>query len=97
MTVRASLCPRRLACPRTKSSKEPLAPLVRHGDNEWADVVRWTLNALIAAEELGITSANLAEMAGGTDNPEINRIMGTEGNMGEMLGLPLPGSLLHLQ
>ncbi|MFT7191610.1 MAG: general L-amino acid transport system substrate-binding protein, partial [Dinoroseobacter sp.] len=39
-------------------SKEPLGPLVRHGDNEWGDIVRWTLNALISAEELGITSAN---------------------------------------
>ncbi|WP_424985968.1 amino acid ABC transporter substrate-binding protein [Microbulbifer sp. S227A] len=68
-------------------SKEPLAPLVRHGDNEWADVVRWTLNALIAAEELNVTSANLGELAAGTENPEINRLLGTEGTLGEMLGL----------
>ncbi|MEM6310561.1 MAG: amino acid ABC transporter substrate-binding protein [Pseudomonadota bacterium] len=68
-------------------SKEPLGPLVRHGDNEWGDIVRWTLNALITAEELGVTSANMGEMAGGTNNPEINRLMGTEGNLGEMLGL----------
>lgn len=68
-------------------SKEPLGPLVRHGDNEWGDIVRWTLNALISAEELGITSANIAELSGGTDNPEVNRILGTEGNLGEMLGL----------
>ncbi|MGH1353823.1 MAG: amino acid ABC transporter substrate-binding protein [Thalassovita sp.] len=68
-------------------SKEPLGPLVRHGDNEWGDVVRWTLNALIASEELGITSANIGEMAAGTNNPEINRLLGTEGNLGEMLGL----------
>jgi general L-amino acid transport system substrate-binding protein len=68
-------------------SKEPLGPLVRHGDNEWGDVVRWTLNALIASEELGITSANIAEMAAGTNNPEINRLLGTEGSLGEMLGL----------
>ena len=68
-------------------SKEPLGPLVRHGDNEWGDVVRWTLNALISAEELGITSANIGEMAAGTNNPEINRILGTEGTLGEMLGL----------
>lgn len=68
-------------------SKEPLGPLVRHGDNEWGDVVRWTLNALISAEELGITSTNISEMAAGTDNPEINRILGTEGTLGEMLGL----------
>ena len=68
-------------------SKEPLGPLVRHGDNEWGDVVRWTLNALIAAEELGVTSANADELAEGTDNPEINRMLGTEGELGAMLGL----------
>ncbi|PWR02009.1 amino acid ABC transporter substrate-binding protein [Meridianimarinicoccus roseus] len=68
-------------------SKEPLGPLVRHGDNEWGDVVRWTLNALIAAEELGVTSANIEELSAGTDNPEINRLLGSEGNLGEMLGL----------
>jgi len=68
-------------------SKEPLGPLVRHGDDQWADIVRWTLNVLISAEELGITSANLAEMAKGTDNPEINRMLGTERALGAMLGL----------
>ncbi|MCK8464395.1 amino acid ABC transporter substrate-binding protein [Aliiroseovarius sp. S1339] len=69
-------------------SKEPLGPLVRHGDNEWGDIVRWTLNALISAEELGITSANIGELsAAAGDNPEINRMLGTEGNLGEMLGL----------
>jgi general L-amino acid transport system substrate-binding protein len=68
-------------------SKEPLGPLVRHGDNEWGDIVRWTLNMLISAEELGITSENVATLAEGTDNPEINRMLGTEGNLGEMLGL----------
>ena len=70
-------------------SKEPLGPLVRHGDDEWADTVRWTLNALITAEELGVTSANIGEMsAAAGNNPEINRLLGTEGNLGEMLGLP---------
>ncbi len=69
-------------------SKEPLGPVVRHGDNEWADVVRWVHFALISAEELGVTSENAAELAEGTDNPEINRLLGSEGNMGEMLGLP---------
>jgi general L-amino acid transport system substrate-binding protein len=68
-------------------SKEPLGPLVRHGDHEWGDIARWTLNALIAAEELGVTSANIDELAEGTNNPEINRLLGTEGNFGEMLGL----------
>lgn len=74
-------------------SKEPLGPLVRHGDNDWGDVVRWTLNALIAAEELGVTSANADELAQGTDNPEINRLLGSEGNLGEMLGLPADWAL----
>ena len=68
-------------------SKEPLGPLVRHGDDEWGDVVRWTLNVLIIAEELGVTQANVEEMAGGGDNPEINRMLGSEGNYGEMIGL----------
>ncbi|MEH6655639.1 amino acid ABC transporter substrate-binding protein [Loktanella salsilacus] len=69
-------------------SKEPLGPLVRHGDNEWGDIAMWTLNALIAAEELGITSANIAEMsAAPTNNPEVNRILGTEGELGAMIGL----------
>ncbi|MGB1264598.1 MAG: amino acid ABC transporter substrate-binding protein [Nereida ignava] len=69
-------------------SKEPLGPLVRHGDNEWGDIVRWTLNALISAEELGVTSVNAASLAAdGSNNPEINRLLGTEGNLGEQLGL----------
>jgi len=68
-------------------SKEPLGPLVREGDEPWSDIVRWTLNALITAEELGVTQANVAEKAAGTDNPEINRMLGSEGNLGEMLGL----------
>tara|TARA_R110002051_G_scaffold137753_7_gene210320 strand:- start:16193 stop:17212 length:1020 start_codon:yes stop_codon:yes gene_type:complete len=69
-------------------SKEPLGPLVRHGDNEWGDIVMWTLNALVSAEELGITSANIAELsAAPTNNPEINRILGTEGELGAMIGL----------
>ena len=68
-------------------SKEPLGPLVRHGDNEWADIVRWSLNALITAEELGVTAANAEELSAGTDNPEINRLLGAEGDLGAMLGL----------
>ena len=68
-------------------SKEPLGPLVRHGDNEWADVARWTLNALITAEELGVTSANIAELSAGTNNPEINRLLGSEDELGAKLGL----------
>ena len=68
-------------------SKEPLGPLVRQGDDQWADIARWTLNALINAEELGVTQGNVDEMAKGTNNPEINRMLGSEGSLGEMLGL----------
>ncbi len=68
-------------------SKEPLGPLVRHGDDQWADIARWTLNALVAAEEYGVTSANLEQMVAGTANPEINRLLGTEGELGAMIGL----------
>ena len=69
-------------------SKEPLGPLVRHGDSEWGDIVRWTLNALISAEELGVSSTNVAELsAAATDNPEVNRMLGTEGELGAMIGL----------
>jgi general L-amino acid transport system substrate-binding protein len=69
-------------------SKEPLGPAVRQGDDQWADVVRWVLNALISAEELGITQGNIkghARKAGA--NPSINRIAGTEGDFGAMIGL----------
>ncbi|MER5173296.1 amino acid ABC transporter substrate-binding protein [Thioclava sp. GXIMD2076] len=68
-------------------SKEPLGPSVRHGDNEWGDIVRWTLNALIAAEEYGITSTNADELATTSENPEIRRILGAEGDLGKMFGL----------
>lgn len=68
-------------------SKEPLGPLVRHGDDQWGDIVRWSLNVLIIAEELGVTSANVDQLAKGSDNPEINRMLGTEGSYGAMLGL----------
>ena len=68
-------------------SKEPLGPVTRHGDDQWSDVVRWVLNTTIVAEELGITQANVDTLAKGTDNPEINRLLGAEGNLGAMLGL----------
>jgi general L-amino acid transport system substrate-binding protein len=68
-------------------SKEPLGPVVRHGDNNWGDIVRWTFYALVAAEELGITSANVNEIGTSTVNPEIKRFLGTEGDMGAMIGL----------
>jgi len=67
-------------------SKEPLGPVVRHGDDQWFDVVKWVLFAMINAEELGITSKNVDEMTKST-NPNIKRFVGTEGNYGEQLGL----------
>lgn len=69
-------------------SKEPLGPAVRHGDDQWFDIVKWTLFAMIQAEELGITQANVEEMKG-SDNPEIRRILGQEddSSIGTVLGL----------
>lgn len=67
-------------------SKEPLGPAVRQGDDQWLDIVRWTLNVMVAAEELGVTSTNVEEMAG-SDNPEVRRLLGVEGAFGESLGL----------
>ncbi len=68
-------------------SKEPLGPVVRHGDNQWGDLVQWTLNALIVAEELGVTSKNVDDMLKNTKNPEIKRLLGIEGSLGSKLGL----------
>jgi general L-amino acid transport system substrate-binding protein len=68
-------------------SKEPLGPVVRQGDDQWFNIVRWTLNALINAEELGITKANAASRRDGTKNPAIKRLLGSEGKFGEELGL----------
>jgi general L-amino acid transport system substrate-binding protein len=68
-------------------SKEPLGPSVRHGDNAWGDIVMWTLNALIAAEEFGITSTNIDELAASSQNPEVQRLLGTSGELGKMMGL----------
>jgi general L-amino acid transport system substrate-binding protein len=67
-------------------SKEPLGPAVRHGDDQWFDVVKWTLFAMIDAEELNISSKTLDDAMKST-NPEIQRFVGTEGNFGEQLGL----------
>ncbi len=68
-------------------SKEPLGPLVQHGDHQWGDVVRWSLNVMIIAEELGITSANVDDMRASSKNPEIRRLLGVEGEYGPRLGL----------
>ncbi len=67
-------------------SKEPLAPAVRHGDDQWLDIVKWVHFALVTAEELGVTKANLYEQLKST-NPDIRRLLGTEGKHGEALGL----------
>ena len=67
-------------------SKEPLGPMVRHGDDQWFDIVKWTLFAMVTAEELGITQKNADEMAK-SDKPEMKRVFGTDGNLGEQLGL----------
>ena len=67
-------------------SKEPLGPVVRQGDDQWANIVRWTHNAMLNAEELGITAANASDMQGST-NPAIKRLLGTEGKFGEGIGL----------
>ena len=67
-------------------SKEPLGPTVRHGDSQWADIVGWSLNAMIIGEELGITSANVDNMKGSA-NPEVKRLLGVDAGYGAMLGL----------
>ena len=67
-------------------SKEPLGPVVRQGDDQWFNLVKWTLYALLNAEELGITSATVDE-AVKSQNPDIRRLLGTEGEFGEQLGL----------
>ncbi|MFU8769300.1 MAG: amino acid ABC transporter substrate-binding protein [Desulfotignum sp.] len=67
-------------------SKEPLAPAVRHGDDQWFDIVNWTMMALIEAEELGITSENVDEMLK-SENPSVQRFLGVTPGLGEMLGL----------
>ena len=68
-------------------SKEPLAPVVASGDNQWADVVRWVVYSTIEAEEQGIDSMNIGEFAGG-DNPVVARLLGETGELGSALGLP---------
>ena len=68
-------------------SKEPLGPVVRQGDDQWFNIVKWALFVQINAEELGVTQANVAEMKSST-NPEIQRLLGTTGDMGEKLGVP---------
>ena len=68
-------------------SKEPLGPVVRHGDNNWGDIVRWTYYALLIAEEKGITQANVAEVLATSADEEVKRLLGASGDMGVKIGL----------
>ena len=67
-------------------SKEPLGPVVRQGDDQWFNIVKWTHFALLNAEELGVTSKNVDEMKN-SDNQKVRRLLGTDGTFGEMIGL----------
>ena len=67
-------------------SKEPLGSAVRHGDDKWRDIVTWTHYAMLTAEELGVTKANVDTMLK-SENPDVKRLLGTEGKFGEPMGL----------
>ena len=69
-------------------SKEPLGPAVAQGDEQWADIVRWTVYALLEAEEYGVTQANVDKTAKDTVNPNVARILGKTPGMGKAIGLP---------
>ncbi|HVP08208.1 MAG TPA: amino acid ABC transporter substrate-binding protein [Burkholderiales bacterium] len=88
VAVRASRAPRpaeHVILPEV-ISKEPLGPAVRHGDDRWFDIVKWSLYAMIEAEELGLSSKNIEQQAG-SPNPSIQRFVGATGDIGKMLGL----------
>ena len=68
-------------------SKEPLGPVVRQGDEQWFNIVRWTLNALINAEELGITATNVDDHKAKSKNAAVRRLLGLEGSTGTNMGL----------
>lgn len=68
-------------------SKEPLSPYVRHGDNKWTDIVRYVRQAIVAAEELGVTQENVDKMKTSSTTPEVRRLLGVEGDIGNALGL----------
>jgi general L-amino acid transport system substrate-binding protein len=67
-------------------SKEPLGPAVRHGDDRWFDIVKWSLFAMVEAEELGLTSKNIDEQAR-SGNPTIQRFVGASGDIGKMMSI----------
>lgn len=68
-------------------SKEPLGPVVRQNDSQWMDIVKWTVFAMVSAEELGINSKNVDDMRANSTNAEVRRMLGVEGNLHEGLGL----------
>jgi len=68
-------------------SKEPLGPMVRHGDDQWFDIAQWTVFVLFAGEEFNITTANVDEAKASASNPEVLRLLGLEGDLGLKLGL----------
>ncbi|MEA4907042.1 MAG: amino acid ABC transporter substrate-binding protein [Anaerolineaceae bacterium] len=68
-------------------SKEPLAPVVRHGDDQWFDIVKWAVFATFAGEEYGLSSENVADELASSQNPEVRRMLGLEGDLGLKLGL----------
>ncbi len=68
-------------------SKEPLSPLVRHGDNQWKDIITWVIYGIINAEEKGVTAANVMEMKAKSTDPTIQRMLGKSGDMGGFIGL----------
>ncbi|MFN8404390.1 MAG: amino acid ABC transporter substrate-binding protein [Anaerolineales bacterium] len=68
-------------------SKEPLGPMVRHGDDQWFDIAQWTVFTLFSGEEFGITSANVDDIRANATAPEVRRMLGVEGDLGLKLGL----------
>jgi len=68
-------------------SKEPLGPMVRRGDDQWLDVVRWSMMAMLEAEELGVTSTNVEQMLAEDPNPTVQRLLGKTGDFGKLMGL----------
>ena len=78
-------------------SKEALGPVVREGDDQWTDIVRWTLNALVLAEELGVTAENAEALAAESADPQVRRLLGVEGDFGRRLGLSNDWALNAIQ
>jgi len=68
-------------------SKEPLGPVVRHGDDQWFDLVKWVLYAMLEAEEYGVNSENVDQMKANSKDPVVRRLLGVEGDMGKNLGV----------